>query len=215
MKTYLGPEYDKINTIWKRDEHGKIILGAYATPELDYLFDNRFDWTEKIDGTNIRIGWDGQELSLNGRTNNAQLPMPLIAWVEANLDLKKLAELSAGKYAKPDEIIIHGEGYGGKIQSGGRYRPDESFIVFDIQINGWFLRRADMIEVAMELGLDVVQLIEVDTMERISEMVRNHDLSSHIGDAPMEGLVGRPHVELRDRRGNRILAKIKKRDFNG
>lgn len=207
MKTYLGPEYDKINTIWKRDEKGAIILGAYATPELDMLQHVNFDWTEKVDGTNIRIHWDGQELSMNGRTNNAQIPMPLVGWIEEHVKPEAMADISDG------EITLYGEGYGGKIQKGGLYRPDESFVVFDIQIGGWYLKRADMIEVAGNLGLEVVHLVEIDTMERISEMVRNHELSSLWGEAKMEGLVGRPHVELRDRKGHRILAKIKKRDF--
>jgi hypothetical protein len=37
--------------------------------------------------------------------------------------------------------------------------------------------------------------------------------SSTIGPAKMEGLVGRPYVELKDRSGKRIIVKIKVCDF--
>jgi hypothetical protein len=36
---------------------------------------------------------------------------------------------------------------------------------------------------------------------------------STIGKAPMEGLVARPKVELQDRCGNRMIVKIKVKDF--
>ena len=36
---------------------------------------------------------------------------------------------------------------------------------------------------------------------------------STIGTANMEGVVGRPKIEMRDRCGNRIIVKIKVKDF--
>jgi hypothetical protein len=33
-------EYHKIQTIYKRDEHGKIIIGDYSKPEFKYLSKN-------------------------------------------------------------------------------------------------------------------------------------------------------------------------------
>ena len=36
---------------------------------------------------------------------------------------------------------------------------------------------------------------------------------SVFGTAPSEGVVGRPEVELQDRTGNRVIVKIKVRDF--
>ena len=42
--------------------------------------------------------------------------------------------------------------------------------------------------------------------------VKNNPLST-IGTAKMEGLVGRPLVEMRDRCGKRVIVKIKMCDF--
>ena len=48
--------YQKINTIFKRDEKNIIMPDAeFAIPELEWLRNCKFDATEKIDGTNIRI----------------------------------------------------------------------------------------------------------------------------------------------------------------
>ena len=48
--------YQKINTIFKRDENNIIMPDAeFAIPELEWLRNCKFDATEKIDGTNIRI----------------------------------------------------------------------------------------------------------------------------------------------------------------
>ena len=54
--------YHKIPTVYLRDPETKfktLIEGAFATPELFYLAQNEWWWTEKVDGTNIRIMWDG------------------------------------------------------------------------------------------------------------------------------------------------------------
>ena len=48
-------KYPKINTLFKRDEKNHIILDAFTTPEFEYLKNNEWECTEKIDGTNIRI----------------------------------------------------------------------------------------------------------------------------------------------------------------
>ena len=42
------------------------------------------DWefTEKVDGTNIRVHWDGHTVEFGGRTDKAQIPKPLLERLE-------------------------------------------------------------------------------------------------------------------------------------
>ena len=47
-------EYHKINSIFQRDERGRFTK-KYSIPEFEYLKDNIWTGTEKVDGTNIRI----------------------------------------------------------------------------------------------------------------------------------------------------------------
>src|SRR3979490_847427 len=142
----FGPEYPKIQTAFKRAERGLIILGDWSTPEIAYLSDKLWDWTEKVDGTNIRLHWDGIKMMVGGRTDDAQIPTFLVAAIQSwNLE-EKLATVFGVE--DKTNITLYGEGYGPKIQKGGgNYRSDAGFILFDVLIIdketgwGWWLSR--------------------------------------------------------------------------
>ena len=56
MKTKT--EYHKITTLFERDSDTnfkKVIEGLYAKPEFKYLEGATWEFTEKVDGTNIRV----------------------------------------------------------------------------------------------------------------------------------------------------------------
>jgi len=112
-----------------------------------------------------------------------------------------------------DGAVLYGEGYGAKIQKGGgNYRQDQDFVLFDVKVGDWWLRRPDVEEVADTLGLDVVPVIEQGTLFDAVSMVRN-GLQSTWGDFEAEGIVARPTVDLKMRNGSRIITKIKCLDF--
>ena len=48
-------EYQKINTLFKRDSNNVIMPDAWADPMFEYLANTKWEATEKVDGTNIRI----------------------------------------------------------------------------------------------------------------------------------------------------------------
>jgi len=201
-------EYSKINTIWKRDERGQVVVGDYATPEFAYLADLDWDWTEKVDGTNVRVGWDGSSVEFGGRTSNAQMPTKLVA---------ALREMFANPAAFADcfgesGAVLYGEGYGAGIQSGGNYSPTQTFVLFDVAVGPWWLRRDDVADVAAKLGLRCVPIVGRGSLPWASDRTKA-GLTSTWGDFPAEGMVGRPVVDLFDRKGERIIAKIKARDF--
>lgn len=57
-------EYHKIETLFERDEKTKkLIEGKFRNETVGFLKDNMWDFTEKIDGTNIRILWDGHKVT--------------------------------------------------------------------------------------------------------------------------------------------------------
>ena len=108
--------------------------------------------------------------------------------------------------------MLFGEGYGYKIQNGGLYRPDVSFILFDVAINGNYQPRETVEDIATTFGLEVVPIVLTGDIDDAIGFVRGKPMST-IGNAPMEGVVGRPLVEMQDRTGNRIIVKIKVKDF--
>jgi len=206
-------EYHKINTLYKRDMETKnktLIIGKYSMPEFEYLQNNEWSFTEKIDGTNIRVIWDStnKDITFKGKTDNAQIPANLYKELALIFVSDKLAEVF------PDtDVCFYGEGYGVKIQNGGSYIPDgNDFILFDIKIGDWWLQRKDILGIAEKLGLDVVPDIGTGTLADLVNLVRT-GFNSKIGTCIAEGIVARPLVELKARNGERIITKLKYRDF--
>ena len=118
-------------------------------------------------------------------------------------------ELFEQKFGETD-VIIFGEGYGPKIQNGGLYRDDVDFIVFDVLINGNYLSRENVEDIANYFKLDIVPILFEGKLEDGVEYVKTHRESIVAKNgAEIEGLVARPKVELRDRTGKRIITKIK------
>lgn len=207
-------EYHKINTMFKRDMEGdkRIIEGLFAVPEVEYLKDNIWDFTEKVDGTNIRVYWNGETVSFAGRTDNAQIPAALVD--KLNQLFHTTPARQRLKEVFPDgEVVFYGEGYGAKIQKGGgNYSPTQEFVLFDIKVGDLWLERINVNDVAEKLQLDVVPVIGHGTLDDAIKLVKD-GLTSVWGDFEAEGIVARPFQELLTRRGDRIIAKIKARDF--
>ncbi len=67
-------EYTKIQTLFKRDENGKIIEWMWSRDEFEYLADLKWNVTEKIDGTNICVEWDGCDFKFYGRRQKSEIP---------------------------------------------------------------------------------------------------------------------------------------------
>ena len=206
-------QYHKIHTVFKRDmeNNGKTLLeGQYSLPEFEFLANNRWVFTEKVDGTNIRIKWDGDNVQFGGKTDNASIPAKLVERLR-----ECFPDDSAFKSSFSDcdvGVCLYGEGYGPKIQSGGNYRTDQDFVLFDVRVGDWWLQRVDVEDVAAKMSLDIVPILGDGTLAECIETVRG-GFNSTWGEFPAEGIVARPSTELFSRGGNRIITKIKCRDF--
>ena len=207
-------EYTKIPNIFKREEFGKnrLIEGEYATPELEYLANVPWVWTEKVDGTNIRVIWDGHAVSFGGRTENAQIPSHLVNKLNDLFGGTNKEEIFEQKFGET-KVILFGEGFGEKIQKGGGLYGLVDFILFDVFCGGMWLKRDSVEDIANTFGIRTVPIVGTGTLPEAVEYIRQHP-KSFLRDAEMEGVVCRPVCELSDRRGNRLIVKVKCRDFN-
>ena len=210
-------EYLKIETVFNRDVNGtkKLITGDWRDDTVEYLSDLDWIWTEKIDGTNIGVVWDGHKVSFQGRTEKADIPKHLKAKLEELFSTNEAEELFEQLFGEK-EVILFGEGYGHKIQAVGDLYKSEGpdFILFDIYMptNDLYLKRDAVESIAKSFGIDVVPVIGVGPLINAITYVKTKPQST-IGTAPMEGLVCRPFIELRNREGNRVIVKIKVKDF--
>jgi len=208
--------YHKINTVFKRDpKTKKIILWDWSKPEFEYLKDCVWVFTEKVDGTNIRVIWDGVEISFKGKTDNADIPKFLLENLHKIFDGK--TDLFKAQFGDTP-VCLYGEGYGDRIQKAGKsYRPDSSFIMFDVKIGKWWLERIAVEKIAAELGIDFVPIVCQTTLNSMLKSFiafKTQDKSRISQTAMMEGVVGTPLIPLLDRAGDRIITKIKYADFN-
>lgn len=212
---YIVKTYEKIETIFARDIEGtkQLIWGKYRNETVRFLKDVPWLWTEKVDGTNIRVCWDGHKVSFGGRTEKASIPAPLVNRLNELFGGEENAQIFEQLYGDR-EVILFGEGYGKGIQAAGKaYKPDGvDFILFDVMICDNYQSRQTVVETAEAFGIDAVWIVGTGTLEDAVRFVMEHPKST-LGDIEMEGVVCRPEVELRDRCGNRVIVKIKWNDF--
>ena len=216
-------KYPKIETVWNRDNKtGKVVPGAYRLPHFKVI--NQWRITEKIDGTNIQVGLkfdnDVPSLDIRGRTDKAQIPAQLLSWLQENIDEEDMWVMFSDPDGSPfPEVTLYGEGYGAGIQKGGVYCEEQKFILFDAKVGTWWLRWADVEDVAQQLGLETVGYAVTNAngipMNRadLGDWVNQINVL-HSDIERVEGIVVRSDPMMFSRRGDRVACKIKFKDFS-
>jgi hypothetical protein len=208
-------EYPKIYGPFKRHTEGpnrnQLIWGDWTMPEFGALAHINWTWAEKIDGTSIRVFWNGHKVTYGGRTEAAQIPTTLLTALDVMFP-EELLEQTFGE----QEVVLYGEGYGPKIQkAGGLYRADQSFALFDVRIDQWWLECDNVHGIAKSLGITAAPRdISVGTVQEALTAVAA-GLKSQFGDFWAEGLVGTAPCGLLTRGGKRIQMKVKHADLFG
>jgi hypothetical protein len=210
-------------------EFAKLIDGEWKRTVFDQLKDIAWEGDEKIDGTNIRVIWNdwysmlegGEEwiefrkdVEFRGKSDRAQLHPQLVKRLAALFPKEKMEEVfTVGRSV----CLYYGEGFGDGIQKGGKYFPDKKgykdFILFDIKEGKRWLSRVEVRDFALALGCSFVPTLKYGNLQDMVDFVKEYP-NSYFGDFIIEGLVARPVPELYDEFGERVIVKIKCRDFN-
>lgn len=210
--------YPKIETLYNRDPTFKIAPASLRWAEFSLV--NHWYLTEKIDGTNIRVGLasDGR-VTFGGRTDKAQIPGPLLAYLEETFPAERVAAV----FDPGAEIVLFGEGYGERIQKGGGdYRPGVAFRLFDVWVGGWWLNAADVDDVAAKLGIRTAPCVGRNvhfshfpqTAGELRAILSESLVASEEGRGrAAEGIIARTDPLLLRRDGRRLMWKLKFSDF--
>lgn len=221
----MRKKYPKIQTLWKRDEKGKIIENDYSKKEFKLI--NNWVVQEKIDGQNWRIyvGYDEEEIEGNkivyeglimqGRTKKSEFNSGVIDRLKENIDPNKIKEQIDGK------AILYGELVGDKIQKGSwKYtrkedkEPENEFILFDAHIGRWWLETKDIPQLAKDLGLKHAPIIGTMTEEEIVNYVCDYPKSLIAKEEKkMEGIVAKSEPLLLFRDEKPLVFKLKLSDY--
>lgn len=214
-------EYHKIETLYERDNDTHKLKEPLVLKNSVYGIIKTWEFTEKVNGTNVRVDWDPkadfrEELEFEGRNQNSQFDPQLLKYLRATFTPEKF------QAAFPDggSVILYGEGFGAGIQKGGIYSKRKQFILFDVLIDRkWWLSWENVKDVARKLNIPTVPFIGEMTLEEATEMVRNGfqtripEITGDGDGGPAEGLIGRPVEALFDKKGARLIIKIKTKDF--
>ena len=211
----MEKEYQKIGNVFKFDEKFRTIVGLNEPYET--LKNIIWQGPEKIDGTNIRIHWDGHDITYAGHTNKAQIPTNLDNYLKETFLTDEMEYVFEQLFGE-SEVYIFGEGYGYKIQANGdKYLKDNKcgFIIFDINIGGWDLKRSNVEDIAAKLGIPSVPVVFEGTLDEAKAYVAKHQMSTlNSGLHEMEGIVLVPRdVQLYDNKHKLIKCKCKYRDM--
>lgn len=222
-------EYPKIHSLWKRegwyfDEQCKkdsskqagrqsFIVGDYACEEFGNI--KEWDVEEKIDGTNIRIFYKDGEVRFGGRTKDAQIPTHLLDYLQDTFTPSLLRARFADKAGIGTQVILFGEGYGPKIQSGGYYSDKVGFCLFDVKVGDWWLEKTVIRhDIAPSLGVVSPPFIGVFGEDEIIRLVKQKGDSIFAKDKHvMEGVICRPKKLMLFRNGDPIIWKLKCKEF--
>lgn len=122
--------------------------------------------------------------------------------------------------------VVYCEGYGPKIQGGGKYRKDIAVRIFDVFIQdennflgGWWLEPDKVADIASKLGVKTMPELELENMRAIVSAVKYGIKSivavedEGIPETMMEGVVARMKPPLFTRKGERVIFKLKTKDF--
>jgi len=209
-------KYPKIETLFKRDENFKI-TDEIRLPEFENI--KRWLITEKIDGTNIRVIFDrtcDDPLDIRGRTDKAQIPTFLYEALLDKFKVEKIAEV----FSEATKVCLYGEGYGARIQKGGgNYNKGNSFRLFDVWIDGWWLEWDDVEEIAGQLTIGTVPTLGIRSIGNTVNLVKNKSMSIVAEEengkfVPFEGIVARAYPTLLFRNGIPIKWKLKIKDYD-
>jgi len=117
-----------------------------------------------------------------------------------------------------DEVVIYGEGYGGKMQGmSATYGKELKFVAFEVKICGCWLNVPKAYEFCKSMGIEFVAYERVST--DIEKLNAERDRPSRqakrngIEDKIAEGVVLKPLIELRKNNGARIICKHKRDEF--
>lgn len=198
------PGYPKIPSPWKRSpDTNRFDYNQWISPAVQDLRNADWEWTEKIDGMNIRIGWDGFAVRFGGRSDRADIHKDL----RIHLDGKFHEEIMESAFGSTP-VVLFGEGYGAGIQKGGHYREDKAFILFDVLINNQWLSRESKEGISTALNIDIVPLVYPlwdNGIWGAVDLVRERPPT-------FEGVVGTIPSGVLDKHGKRIQVKVKRKD---
>lgn len=239
---YDESKHRYVSDLEKRPRKSPMIFGEYSCPEFESI--SRWLVDEKIDGTNIRVIFTNEiqspiafkpkegpgpfcadsrledmikspKIAVWGRTKDSLIPCHLLGRLQELFTLDKLVT----QFPDANKVVLFGEGFGPKIQQGDYYSATPDFVLFDIWLDGWWLEKEKVYEIAMGLGLEHDLNLGIMSTTDIISLVKAPCPSGFAEKRTgvthqMEGIVARSYPQMLFRQTREpIMFKLKHKDF--
>jgi hypothetical protein len=204
------------------------IENLYNHPEFLTDIDSEVYALEKIHGTSAHIGWRKEfELGDGNSFSKGSDNLYFFSGGEKYENFIKLFDhdsLRSGMAAVAkkmcvDSLVVYGEAYGGRQQGmKATYGEELKFVAFDVKTPYNWLDVSSAHDVCKILGLEFVDYVKIPNTLAHLDAARDADsvqaIRNGTGSGKLrEGIVIRPLVEREDRRGNRVILKLKRNEF--
>lgn len=215
----MAHNYNKIYAPFRREglKDKTVKVGLWQNDAFKATQNLNWEWTEKIDGTSIGVKWDGERVSFVGHTEKSKIPPRLLNWLTEKFGTSEAESLFESTFGETC-VTLYGEGISKETNLNYGY-SDGNFIFYDIfcDTTNQFWTRETVHDIAKTFELTEPAIMLVGTiMEAVHWLINTKEdkIKSKLDSTlPIEGLVGRPPVELLTANGSRLITKVKYKDY--
>lgn len=183
--------------------------GMYRDPMVAFLANNSWEIRRKIDGENIRIRWDGEQALWNGKTNNFVCSGDFHNYMNGTF----LEEIFEEEFGRDKEVIIFGEKMGPKTQGNELKLDEDEVIIYDVCIDGYWLDKWAVKNIADYFKIRTCYDLMGPDVQHEWRLPMIINAVAHGQFEDWEGIVAVPKVECRDQKRNRVIVKVKNKDY--
>lgn len=183
---------------------------VYCHPLVALLAQTEWNVRRKLNGQNIRIYWDGNQALWNGKTDDFSCDTDFTNYMNNTF----IEELFEEHFGRDKQVYIFAEKMGPKTQGNELQLDEEQVIIYDVCINGYWLDRHAVECVAeyfkVKTCYDYMGPNLLNRTWMLTDIIRMV-ATGKIKD--WEGIVATPKVECQDREGQRVIVKVKNKDY--
>ena len=170
-----------------------------------------WQFKRKLDGENLRVFWDGEQALWNGKSNKYQCGAELTDFMNNTF----IEEIFEEKFGRDKKVYLFGEHMGPKSQGNELGLTKSEFVLYDVNINGFWLPSEDIKEIAKYFNIKTCYdfMPDEDVCNFTGSLYNLINATADGRFKDWEGIVATPCVECRYQNGDRVIVKIKNKDY--
>jgi RNA ligase (TIGR02306 family) len=189
---------------------------------VDMLMEQNVIVTEKMEGSNFSITYNGSDLYVNQRRHSIfQKDGEEHTWwrVAKEQDFTNLIKKIQSKYGYGTVVTLYGEMVGPSIQGNIYKFPDNRIYLFDMNVNGAWVNHKDFMNTLTEFGANKYHVPILSEGKTLKEFLNGKKISevsngnSVFAETLREGIVIKPEIEQVIHSFGRLIVKQRDQQY--